>query len=100
MVYIVFLRFSTNRAEARRWLDAHNEWIQRGINDHVFLLAGSLGPSEGGAVLAINADLEALRVRVNADPFVEHRVVEADIVSITPFRMSARVQEIFAAVGR
>jgi uncharacterized protein YciI len=84
MIYIVFLRFASNRALARQWMGEHNAWIQRGIRDGVFLLTGSLTEGQGGAVLACNIGLDELRERVAADPFVAHQVVAAEIVPIAP----------------
>lgn len=40
-VFIVFLRFGPNRAQAGQWMAGHKQWIQDGIADGSFLLAGS-----------------------------------------------------------
>jgi len=45
-------RFSANRHQAGRLTQTHKEWIQRGFDDDVFLLAGSIQPQASGAIVA------------------------------------------------
>ena len=61
-------------------MEGHKEWIRRGFEDGVFLLAGSLQPNLGGGIVAHNTSLADLRSRVNDDPFVAEGVVSAEIV--------------------
>jgi uncharacterized protein YciI len=90
-MFIVLLRFSENRDKARELMSGHNEWIKRGVDDGVFLLVGSLQPNAGGAIVADGASLPDLRARVGADPFVAEKVVEAEILEITPSKADARL---------
>ena len=90
-MFIVLLKFSGNKGQAGRFMDGHKEWIKRGFDDGVFLLAGSLQPNLGGGVVAHNTSLSDLQSRVNADPFVAEKVVTAEILEITPSKADARV---------
>ena len=83
-MYIVLLRFSDNKAEAPKHMAEHQDWIRRGMDDGVFLLAGSIRPGQGGAVLATGLTPQALRTRVAEDPFVVHDVVTAEVIEIDP----------------
>jgi len=85
-MFVVLLKFAANRAEAPRHMDGHNAWIRQGFKDGVFLLAGSLVPGVGGAILAHGEPREALEARVAADPFVNEGVVSAEIHQIAPGR--------------
>jgi uncharacterized protein YciI len=87
-MFIVLLRFSTNKSQASRLMQDHNEWIKCGFNDGVFLLVGSLQPNLGGGIMAYNTSLPELRDRINSDPFVAENVVSAEILEITPSRTS------------
>lgn len=69
----------------------HKEWLMRGFDDGVFLLAGSLQPGLGGAIVAHDTPLADLQSRVEADPFVAENVVEAEILEITPSKADARL---------
>lgn len=93
-MYIVFLRFGPNRSRAHQWLAEHGQWIQKGIDDGVFLMAGSLDEAQGGAVLAANTSRAALLARVQEDPFVAHGVVTADVQAITPSRVAPGLSEL------
>lgn len=91
-MFIIFLRFSTQRDQASVFMAGHKAWIDQGINDGVFLLVGSLKPNAGGAILAHGVSLADLERRVNLDPFVEHRVVTAEIVEVTPSKVDDRLR--------
>ena len=91
-MFVVLLQFSDNKAQAGRFMNGHKAWIQRGIDDGVFLLVGSLQPNRGGAILAHDTTLSDLESRVNADPFVAEKVVTADVLEITPAKVDQRLQ--------
>ena len=90
-MFVVLLKFSDNKAQAKQFMDGHNAWIKRGFNDGVFLLVGSLQPNLGGGIVAHNTSLAELQSRVQDDPFVAENVVTADIVEITPARTDERL---------
>ena len=91
-MFIVFLRFSSNRSQAPQFTEAHKQWLKRGFADGVFLLAGSLEPSQGGAILAHQTTLADLQARVNEDPFVAEEIVTAEIHELDPGRADERLQ--------
>jgi len=90
-MFIVCLKFSDNKGQAGQFMDGHNEWIKRGFDDGVFLLAGSLQPNLGGGIMAHNTSLPDLQRRVNNDPFVVENVVSAEIIEITPSKTEERL---------
>ncbi len=90
-MFIVLLKFSDNKAQAGQFMEGHNEWIKRGFDEGVFLMAGSLQPSLGGSVMAHNTTLQDLQSRVNDDPFVAENVVTAEILEITPAKADERL---------
>jgi len=91
-MFIVSLTFSENKAQAGQHMAGHNDWLQRGFADGVFLLAGSLQPNRGGAVVAHNTTLDDLQNRVDDDPFVSKNVVSAEITELTPSRADDRLK--------
>jgi len=95
-MFVVLLRFSGNKGQAGRFMEAHKSWIKDGFDDGIFLLAGSLQPHLGGGILAHNTSLSDLQSRVNADPFVAEDVVSAEILEITPSRLDERLRLVFA----
>lgn len=90
-MFVVLLRFSANKAKAGQFMDSHKAWIKSGFDDGVFLVAGSLQPNAGGAIVAHNITREQLQDRMNDDPFVSENVVSADILDITPSRADERL---------
>ncbi len=90
-MFMVFLKFSSNKSQASQFMDGHNEWIKRGFEDGVFLLVGSLQPNLGGGIVAHNTSLSDLQRRVDDDPFVSENVVSAEILEITPSRADERL---------
>jgi uncharacterized protein YciI len=91
VMFVVLLRFAEEKGKAAQLLERHNAWLRQGFDDGVFLVAGSLEPGQGGALLAggcTRADLEA---RVAADPFVADAVVRAEILELAPKRTDPRL---------
>lgn len=90
-MFVVLLKFSSNKANAGQLMAGHQDWIKRGFDDGVFALVGSLQPNLGGGLLAHNLSLSELRDRVSEDPFVAEDVVSADIIEIAPSRTDERL---------
>ena len=99
-MFIVLLRFSSNKGKASHFMEGHKEWIKRGFDDGVFLLVGSLQSNLGGGILAHNTSLSNLQNWVNDDPFVAENVVSAEILEITPSRTDERLQFLSDGVDR
>lgn len=91
-MFIVLLKFSSNKGQASQFMEGHKEWIKRGFDDGVFLLVGSLQPNWGGGIVAHNTSLSDLQSRVNGDPFVAENVVSAEILEITPSKADERLK--------
>ncbi|MCP2317126.1 hypothetical protein APR12_002466 [Nocardia amikacinitolerans] len=91
-MFVVQLQFSSNKAAAPQHMAGHQQWIQRGFDDDVFLLVGSIEPGVGGAVLAHNTTAEDLQQRVAEDPFVAADVVAADIIELTVGQTDGRLK--------
>ncbi|MCR4376960.1 MAG: YciI family protein [Rhodospirillales bacterium] len=90
-MFVVLLKFSGKKDQAGRHMEGHKSWLQSGFDDGVFVVAGSLQPNQGGAVIVYNTSRDALRKRVEADPFVAEGVVKAEILEISPFRAEERL---------
>lgn len=90
-MFVVTLTFSDNRDRAAELMAGHRDWIQRGFDQGLFLMVGSLQPNRGGAIIAHDTDRDALEAFVGEDPFVVERVVSADILEITPARLDERI---------
>lgn len=90
-MFIIFLKFSGNKAKAGELMDGHNQWLKRGFDDGTFLLAGSLQPGLGGGILAHNTTQADLENRVNEDPFVKENVVTAEIIELSPAKADERL---------
>ncbi len=91
-MFIVLLKFSSNKGQASQFMEGHKEWIKGGFDDGVFLLAGSLQPNLGGGIVAHNTSLSDLQNRVNDDPFVAENVVSAEILELTPAKTDERLE--------
>jgi uncharacterized protein YciI len=90
-MFVILLRFSDNKGNAGQFMDGHKEWIQRGFDDGVFLVVGSLQPNSGGGIVAHDTSLSDLQSRVDDDPFVAENVVRAEILEIAPARADERL---------
>ncbi len=93
-MHIVLLKFGPNRLHAPQWMALHKEWIEKGISEGVFLLAGSLENAQGGALLAVKLTKAEVAARVEEDPFVKYQVVVPEIIGIAPSRMALGLAEL------
>ena len=89
-MFVVTLSFA-DKAKAPQFMEGHNAWIRQGFDDGVFLLAGSLQPQAGGAILAHGITRADLERRVRDDPFVAEGVVSPAILEIAPGRVDDRL---------
>lgn len=94
-MFIVLLRFAANKSKAPDFMAGHMAWLKRGFEDGVFLLAGSITPNAGGGILAIEGSLEAMKKRVEEDPFVEEDIVHSEIIEISPSKIDDRLKSLF-----
>ncbi len=60
------------------------------------ILAGSLQPQLGGAIVAHNTGSAALAARVKEDPFVAQKIVSKEILDISPARADDRLNFLLA----
>ena len=81
-MFVVLLKFSEHKAKAKSLMQDHMVWLQQGFDDGVFLLSGSIKPGLGGAILATGQSRDQLELRVDQDPFVIAKVVDAEILEI------------------
>lgn len=90
-MFVILLRFSSNKGQAEKFMEGHMKWLKQGFEDGVFLLAGSIKPGLGGAIMAHNESLQEIKERVSADPFVSEKVVTAEILEIDPAKAEERL---------
>lgn len=90
-MFIVLLKFSGNRERMGEFMEAHKGWLKQGLDDGVFLLAGSLQPARGGGILAHNISRADLETFVDSDPFVTEHIVTAEILEISPSKADERL---------
>ncbi|RCV86826.1 YciI family protein [Billgrantia montanilacus] len=90
-MHLVLLRFSDNKSEAGRFMEGHKQWLERGFDEGVFLVSGSIQPKQGGAILAHNVSLDDLQQRVSEDPFVAEGVVSEEIIEVSPSKTDERL---------
>ena len=90
-MFVVLLKFSENKSQASQFMDDHRAWIQRGFDEGVFLLAGSLNAQQGGGIIAHGTTMAELEQRVDDDPFVAQNIVKAEILEIEPARTDRRL---------
>ena len=82
-------RETENKAKA--FMSAHLDWLQRGYEQGVFLVSGSLQPELGGGIIAHNISREALENLLQDDPFVTEQIVTPEIIEILPSKADDRL---------
>jgi uncharacterized protein YciI len=96
-MFVVFLKFSIHKSRAGEFMAEHKAWLQRGFDEGVFMASGSLGQQGGGCILVHGLDAASLKQRLDADPFVVHGVVQADITEVALSKAEPRLDFLLAA---
>lgn len=91
-MYIIKLTFNENKDRAREFIDAHNQWIQQGFDDDVFVLVGSLADGKGGLVQTRAVERAELDERLQQDPLISENIVSVEIIELTAKRAEPRLQ--------
>ncbi|WP_444914244.1 YciI family protein [Microbulbifer sp. TRSA007] len=91
-MFVILLKFSEKKSQAAKYMTGHREWLQKGFDDGVFILSGSIKPGIGGGILAFNTTYEELLIRVEQDPFVSEKVVSADVIEIDSSKASPQLE--------
>ena len=95
-MFIVLLRFASNKSKAPDFMAGHMAWLKKGFDDGIFFLAGSIAPNAGGGILAVDDSLDAIRKRVEEDPFVKESIVSSEIIEISPSKVDDRLKSLFS----
>lgn len=82
----VTLQFKGTQKLSPETMAGHNQWLEQGFADQVFLLSGSLDAGRGGCILADAESPEALQRRLEQDPLVAEGQVTVEICAFTPGR--------------
>ncbi|RXE87111.1 hypothetical protein [Pseudoalteromonas sp. A757] len=90
-MFIIQLKFSDNKSQAKDFMEGHKEWLQAGFDKGIFLLSGSLQPNAGGGIVAVNVSKEEIEEIVAEDPFVIENVVKPEIIELTPSKADDRL---------
>ena len=90
-MFVVLLKFSTQKSRAGEFMAEHKAWLQRGFDEGIFVASGSLQEQGGGCVMAHGLDAAALRQRLNEDPFVVHDVVSTEVIDVALSRSEPRL---------
>lgn len=78
-MFIILLRLA-DKTKPPLLMAEHNAWLQRGLENGLLLLAGTVQSAAGGALLAHGAMRDAIEAFVAQDPFVVEGVVAAEIL--------------------
>lgn len=95
-MFNVYLTFAENKASAPEFMQGHKDWIKQGVEEGVFIMVGSIKPSDdnpkaGGSIMAFNLSYDALVDKIKQDPFVIEKVVTAEIFEISPNQLDDRL---------
>ncbi|HET8870586.1 MAG TPA: YciI family protein [Aquabacterium sp.] len=98
-MFVVMLKFSSNRARAGEWMAAHKAWLQKGYDEGKVVASGSLQDAQGGCILVQGDDRLALDQLLSEDPFVVNDVVRAEIVEFALSKADPRLGFLLPAQG-
>lgn len=93
-LHLVLLNFA-DPSKAGEHMDGHNQWIDAGFADGIFVLTGTM-PGRGGTVLMRASTTAEVEDRVARDPFVAYGVVTPEVIEIIPSRLADGLTRVLA----
>ena len=82
-LYVIYLKFGKNKSMAREFMEEHNDWIKSNVEEGKFLIFGSLASKEGGCIIALAENMDAVNQSISEDPFVKEEIVTSEIVEVS-----------------
>jgi uncharacterized protein YciI len=90
-VFIIELIYKADLAEIDERMSAHMAYLRKHYAAGNFLVSGRKIPRDGGIILAIGKDKQAIEEIVKQDPFCTHGLADWRIIE---FRASQRAKDI------
>lgn len=84
-MYVIDLHYLASLEHVDNALDRHRDYLQRQFDAGVFVAAGPKVPRDGGVILAMRIDRDALEAILQTDPFVTEGLAT---YTVTEFRMT------------
>jgi uncharacterized protein YciI len=77
---VVLLRYVRPLEEVDAHMAAHVEWLETGLREGAFLVAGRRAPRTGG-VIVVRGTADEVRTIAATDPFVTSGVADAEVIA-------------------
>ena len=84
MLYAVTLKYLAHPDAISAHLDAHKQWLVRGVKEGKILFAGPLSNYAGGYILFQGDNISEIQHCLQDDPFIIHNIAGAKIMGIEP----------------
>ena len=76
---LILLDYVAPLDEIDALMEAHVEWLKKGFDEGVFVVAGRKDPRTGGVIL-VRGKKDAVAALAESDPFVENGAARFDVV--------------------
>lgn len=79
-IYVAILTYIRPLEDIDPQIPAHVEWLRKGYDDGIFLASGRRVPRTGGVILARGETLDAIKARMQEDPFQRLGLATVEII--------------------
>jgi uncharacterized protein YciI len=95
-VFVIELVYKVDLAQIDAHMKAHVVWLDKHYDAGTFLVSGRKVPRDGGIIIALAADRDAIEAIVKEDPFVANGLADYRIIE---FRASQRAKDMPARLA-
>ncbi|WP_000289338.1 YciI family protein [Acinetobacter baumannii] len=84
-MYVINLTYNKPMSEVNALFDVHIEWVQKYLDNGIFIAAGSKSPRNGGVILTKSIPSEELDQILMEDPYqqvADYLVINVDITLV------------------
>ncbi|HMF95041.1 MAG TPA: YciI family protein [Vicinamibacterales bacterium] len=95
-MFVIELSYKASLAEIDRNMAAHMRFLKKYYASGHFLLSGRKIPRDGGIIVALGDDREAIETIAHEDPFYTRGLADVRVVQ---FRASQRAEDLPQRIG-
>ena len=95
-MFLVDMNFIDMEKITAKLTDQHRAYMQQQYQANKFMLGGRKVPRTGGIIISMHDNEQALRLVLEADPFIKSGAVSYSITEFVPVMASQEYQHILA----
>lgn len=92
-MFFLDLTYQKPLTEVERYLDEHNQYLEKHYQSGNFICSGRKNPRIGGVILCQFDSLDEVKTIIQEDPFLLHGIANYQITEFCPTKTAAKYND-------